>query len=899
MTIIKRAFFRFKALLFGASKQQELEDEVRSHLDMQIEENINSGMSPEEARNTALREFGGIDQIKEECIDSWGVRIVNNFWQDVKFGIRQICKNKGFSIVVVLALSIGIGLVTTVFSIINGFMIKGLPFDESERIFYLRWDNVKSYGGNIRADLINVHDLNDFQEQLTTFEELCGSDNSTVNIKGDDYARRYNGCSISTNFLDLLRAKPLLGRGFFKDEDLPGADPVVIISYGIWQKDFYGDADIIGRSMLLNSVPHTIVGVMPQEFKFPQNAVLWFPMRKDFSSVKRKNSDRLSVYGRLKDSVTVEEALTELNGIATRLEQEYPDSNKGYNSIMIVPYIKRSIGDRFVKLLITMLLAAFMVLLIACSNVANLLFARSVLRSKELALKSAIGAPRKRIISQILTESLLITIIGAVGGFLIANIILDFLWNYLLVMVQGENYPSWVDFELDSVVLFFVISLTVLTGVISGIVPALQASKTDVHHLLKENARTSSSLRSGRFSKFLVIVQITLSCGLLIGSGLVLKLMFNLSDINLPYDPEKILTAHTSLFDTDYPDHLDKITFLKTLKNNLKAIPGIEAVAFTTSPLEPLSYSRLIEIDGVSYVSEDDYPRTQYAGISDSYFNVFGVSILEGRSFNDTDISESQQVAIINTLFADKYWPDQSPIGKRFKAKDPGEKPWPWLTVVGVVPDLQMEGLNTVYSDGSGFYVPMAQKTGFFQNITARHITLVLRGIGGDPMNWLPTVREELQKLNPNQPLYDIRTIQDAIDKLSKGLYFFFGLFVLFGMAAFLLAAIGVYGVMSFSVNQRTHEIGIRKALGAEPYKIMAMIIRQSSVQISTGIFFGLLFALALSRILNSIIDEEFPNDITVYLAVIVLITLVGLFAAWIPARLAARVDPIKTIRYE
>ncbi len=825
--------------------------------------------------------------------------MMRNILQDIVFGLRMLKQNVGITLLAVFVLSIGIGLVTTVFSIVNGFLIKGLPFDEPERIFSLRWaTSDQNFDWN--DILINTHDLIDFREQQTTFEGLCGYHEESVNIKGDDYARRCSGVYISANFLDVLRIRPLLGRSFFEDEELPGTDPVVIIGYGIWQKDFNGDSNIIGRTMLLNGAPRTIVGVMPQDFNFPNSADLWIPYRNDYPLKTRINSGKFRfVFGRLKDGVTIDEALTEFNGIAARLEQVYPESNKGLNTLDIEPYTKAFMGDWMVNRLITMLGAVFLVLLIACSNVANLLLARSTLRSKELAIRSAIGAPRKRIIIQMLTESLLISIMGTMGGILIAILFLDFLWKYFkALLVTWHSIPSWVDFEMDWMVFVFIIGLTVLTGVISGIVPAIKASKTDVNQLLKEDTRTSSSLRVGRFSKCLVITQIALCCVLLVGAGLMLKMVNNLNTFDLPYDPESIFQARTVLYDDDYPTDSDKLSFFESLLSNLKAIPGIEVVALTSTHSEPFAFWRKIIVDGESYVTEDDYPWTCFAGVSTDYFDVFNAPILEGRPFYDTDITDSQQVAIVNTDFAEHYWPGQSAIGKRLKVYYPAGMPW--LTIVGVAPDLQMEGFNWDDQDRfPGFYVPMTQKTTFLRNITNRYMTLVLKGAGRDPMNWLPTIRSEVQKLNPNQPLYDIKTVQGAIDDYSRWRKFFTGLFIAFGIAATFLASIGVYGVMSFSVNQRTQEMGIRKALGADPRLILTMIIKQSSRQIGAGIFIGLLLAIAFSKILHSIYSNFSPYDLSVYITVIGVIVLVGLLSVWIPARVAARVEPMEALRYE
>ena len=828
--------------------------------------------------------------------------MMRNILQDIVFGVRMLKQNMGITLLAVFVLSIGIGLVVTVFSIVNGFLIKGLPFDEPERIFSLRWAR-SDQNFDWNDILIKTHDLIDFKEQQTTFEGLCGYDEDSVNIKGDDYARRCSGVYISANFLDVLRVRPLLGRRFFNDEELPGKNPVVIIGYGIWQKDFYGDKNIIGRTMLLNGAPRTIVGVMSQGFNFPLSADLWIPYRNDFPLKTRINSRNFKfVFGRLKDGVNVDETLTEFNGIAARLEQAYPESNEGLNALDIEPYTEVFMGDWMVNRLLTMLGAVFLVLLITCGNVANLLLARSTLRSKELAIRSAIGAPRKRIIIQILTESLLISIMGALGGILLAKFTLDYLWNYFKVILMTSWYsiPSWVNFEMDWVVLIFIIGLTLLTGIISGIVPAFKASKTDVNQLLKEDTRTSSSLRVGRFSKCLVIVQIALCCVLLIGAGLMIKMVNNLNRFDLPYDPGTIFQARTVLHDTEYPTNSDKLSFFASLLRNLKTIPGIEAVALTTTHSEPFADWKKIIVDGENYVTKNDYPWTCFAGVSIDYYDVFNASILEGRPFYDTDITDSQQVAIVNTDFAERYWPKQSAIGKRFKLYHPDGMPW--LTIVGVAPDLQMQGFN--WDDQErfpGFYVPMTQKSAFLYfsgNVTARYMTLVLKGLGRDPMNWLPTVRSEVQKLNPNQPLYDIKTVQSAIDDRSRGRKFFTGLFIAFGIAATFLASIGVYGVMSFSVNQRTQEMGIRKALGADPRLILTMIIKQSNRQIGAGIFIGLLLAIAFSKILHSIYSNFSPYDLSVYITVIGVIVLVGLLSVWIPARVAARVEPMEALRY-
>lgn len=796
----------------------------------------------------------------------------------------MLMKGGGTSVVAVITLALGIGLVTAQFSIVNGLMLKDLPFEGGARLYRFRWDNPSRNDNDLD---LRVHDFHDLRAQQTTLEGLSAFYTAELAVTDPgtgESLQRYSGAFISANFLGMLGVQPQLGRGFVAGEDEPGGEAVVLLGHDVWQRDYAGDPGVIGESIFFENASRTIVGVMPEGFAFPIAQEIWAPLRMNPLEIPRAQGPRLFVYGKLKEGVPLKEAESEFAVIAGRIKAEYPKSTEEYEAFHLTRFT--DVMDMQGKaMIVIMLLAVVFVLLISCANVANLLLARATLRTKELAIRNALGASRRRIVFQILTESILLSAFGAMAGIVLAMWGSNVAWHYFARM----DVPYWINFDLDIRCLLFAIGATFFTGTLSGLIPALRASKTDVNEMLKDSARTSSSLRMGRFSKALVMAQLSLSCALLVVAMLFLQAMIFLNDMELPFDPERVLSTRFAMEEKDFPTAADNIAFCRALSERLEGQLGIEAVAASTrngmfeSPLTPVA------IEGESYVKEEDLPTVRWEIVTGNYFETLEVPLMRGRPFALTDTPESMPVAIVNSQLAQRHWPGESPLGKRFRRG--AEEGAPWLTVVGVAPDIQMEGMVAVDQDGAGFYVPMSQEP-------RRVVMLLMRG-RGDMASWAPLVHREVHRLSPGLTMRAFETLDEDIRQLRVGMFFVLIAFDVFGVIALFLASVGVYGVVSFSVNQRTHEIGVRMALGAQKRDIFLMVMRNGMIQLAVGLVVGLGIGYGLLRVFHSV-EATIPYDIySVYATVAAILAGVSLLAMWGPARRASNVFPMVALREE
>ncbi len=803
-----------------------------------------------------------------------------SFIQNLRVGTRLMLKNPGVTAIAVLALALGIGLTTATFSIVYGALFRGLPFEDSHRIMHLERNNLSQ---DIESMEVTLHDFLDWREQQTSFHGLAGFYEGTVNVSGAEKPDRFDGAFISANAFDILRERAILGRTFQAGEDEPAAPPVILLGYRVWQDRFDGDPDVVGTTVRANGEEMTIVGVMAEGFEFPINQDLWLPLRMDPLRIERGEGISLEVFGRLKDGVSLDQARAEMAAIARRIEMEYPETNEGVSTV-IKPYTEEYIGEEPQTLLTTMFVAVFLVLLIACANVANLLLARAAARTKEVAIRSALGASRTQVILQMFAEALVLSSVGAVIGLGLGWLGVR-AFNAAIVSTQP---PFWIDIKIDPVAIAFVIGLAVISAVIAGIIPALQATGTKVHEVLKDESRGASSMRLGKLSRTLVVAEIALSVGLLVAAGLMVKSVMNLRTIDFGFATRDVFTARVGLFETDYPDDASRIRFAEELVRRLEVIPGAEGVALT-SVLPGLGSGRnRFAVEGEAYATDTDYPLARILTASPNLFSTFDVSLLEGRDFRWADTEESMQVAIVNRPFVEKFFPGESPLGRRIRLGD-ADSEEPWLTIVGVVPDMYMGGVDN--EDPEGVYVPITQSALRFMSIAVR--------APNNPMVLAPVVREEVMAVDRDLPIYWVWTMADAI---ARGTWFYrvFGtIFLLFGVVALFLASVGLYGVMAFSVSRRTQEVGVRMALGAQSRDVLKLIFRQGMTQLAIGLVLGLLLAAALSRGLEVILFQVQPWDPVIFLLIIGVLALTSLAAWLVPARRATRVDPLVALKYE
>lgn len=896
MRWIHTARLRLRSLFRRPGVESELEEEIGFHLQQQIAEHLAEGMTPRDARCAALRDLGGVEQVKEECRDQRGLRWLDELWQDLRFGLRMLRRYPLLSLTVMVTLGLGIGLTSTVFSITNGFLHKPLPFDNSDRITVL---GLRDPGRNARNMGVSVHDLVAWREQQSVFEGIAAFGTQAIDLSSEPgRPERYPGSVLTAGVFETLGVRPVLGRTFGPAEEQPGAEPVIVLGYEIWQAGFHGVRDVVGRTVVANGIRRTVIGVMPEGFKFPNIEQVWLPITIDPLAQKRGDGPRYSGLARLRDGVSARRAEAQLAAIASRLEREYPESNKGVAPTMRT--LKQALVPAgYYGLFYTLLTAAFGVLLIGCANVANLLLARASTRTHEIAVRKAMGAGRVRLLRQLVTEVLVLALFGGAMGLVLGQMGLRWFTKQMfdvMAAVGSGELPFWIHLEYDYRVALFVIGATVSSGVFAAIFPAIRASAARAADAMRARGCGSTALRVGRFSSGLIVAEVAVAGVLLVLAGLMLESAVRLASIDLGYSTGNIFTAWVGLPDQAYRDATGRREFYRGMLPRLEAIPG--AVSATISDGLPpyLSGAWAVEVDGQVYPTDADYPVVRRSVVTPDYFRTLEVPVRRGRAFNVADGSETSPVAMVNESFVRKYVPGGDALGRRIRVvrRDAGE---PWMTVVGVVPDLKalpldMEGAKREAQNPACFYVPLMQSE-------VGSVAVIAIRTQGAPMSITPDVRNALASVDPEATLYKVLSMEGVILRMTWFYPLFSTLFTAFGSGALFLAAVGLYGVMAFAVTQRTQELGLRMALGAKAWRLVWMVMRRGMIQLGVGLGIGLTLAAFAARPLQMLLYEVGALDPTVFAAVASVLAFTGLVASFLPARRVTRIDPMAALNSE
>ena len=748
-----------------------------------------------------------------------------------------------------------------------------------------------------------AQDYEDLKNAQQSFAMMAGYLNgSTINVSYKNNPQRYTGGYVTEDFFKILGVSPILGRDFNAEDNEPGAEKVAILGHEIWKRDFNSDPSIIGQTVRLNGKAATIIGVMPPNFKFPVSEELWTPLYNQFPPIPRgelrigPNNAAPSVMGRLKPGVTLDQVNAEFVGLARRLAREYPKTNQNFTSASVQPLLNSMVGPQFRQTVWAMLAAVILVLLIACVNVMNMQFGRVALRAKELAIRGALGATRWRLVRQMLTESFVVAAVGAIAGILLAYWAVDMFTR--VTSGLSNPLPYWIQFTIDARVLAFTVGITVVATIASGLLPALISAHGNAAEMMKEAGRGNTSRLANVIMRVLVVGQIALTAGLLIAATLQIKSIRNQLKLNYGYDENAVYTARMALMEGAYTED-GRREFFKRAVRELRANPQFEAVALSDRLQMTFAGGGQYEVDGQNYLTDRDRPRGNFESISDNYFSTLGLKILEGRDFTIDDADSKQPVAIVNASFARKHWGNQSALGHQVRIFNPGQ-PQLWRSIVGVVPDTLMQGPFDQQNDNAGFYMPLlgAQPATQF-------CTIIVRPPAGQNAETLgPALSKAVAQLDSDLPIYFPGTPARLHNEFLGGPRIIANVFAIFGAVAFVLSAVGLYGVMSFSVNQRTQEFGIRMALGADAARIFRMVMRQGAWQLVIGLVLGaggaaLLLGVLAAAALKNILFKVNALDPTIYFAVAGLLTLVAAMSCFVPARRATRVDPVAALRYE
>lgn len=880
MPLIPRMASLWCNLFHKDQVDQEFSEEIRAYLDMVTEAKIRQGLTPQEARRNALLELGGVDQVEERVREIRMGQFIETAWRDVRLGVRALVHSPIFTAVTVLSLALGIGANTAIFSVVNGLLLRPLSYPESERLVDV-WHTPpqQSFPGLDRFSVSPANYL-DWKAQSNAFEQIAVYGYAGLSLSTSNDPLPLIGSTVSSDFFSVLRSNALQGRTFTPDEERAGSDQVVVISHGLWQRAFGANPNIVGQTITLNSRSFTVVGIMPAGFEFPREAELWIPLAWDDKERQLRSIHDYLVIARLKQNVSVQQAQAEMSTISSRLEQQYPEENKGWGAV-VIPLREDLVGDIRTPLLVLFFAVSF-VLLIACANVANLMLARGANRQKEFAVRIALGAGRARLVRQLLTESVLLAVIGGLLGLLLA------IWGSKMLVRLG-SLPNAGDVGIDLWALGFTLLVSFAAGIVIGILPALQFTRTSVSETLKQGSgRTGGSAIKQHTRKALVISEVALSLVLLIGAGLMIRSFWKLQQVDPGFDINNALTMSVVLTPTRYSEPHQQLAFFDRVLEQIRAVPGVVSVGVTTTvPLAGSGSTQPFSIEGRPTGAIAEQPMAQTRYISPDYFRAIGIPLRQGRFFSDQDRDKSAPVVIISEAMARRFFPGENPVGKRLTPSfhlEQGVR-----EIVGVVGDVKARGLD---SDSSTMmYLPFKQSPRPFLSFVVRTTS--------NPESLIQPVSKAIYSIDNEQALTDVQTMEQVLTQSLSGQRFNMTLLLAFAGVALMLAAAGVYGVMNYTVALRRRELGIRMALGAARMDVLRLVLGQGLTLTLIGVGAGLISAYALTRLMASLLYGVTATDYLTFGIVSAVLIIVGVAASYVPARRATKVNPTIALRAE
>jgi putative ABC transport system permease protein len=801
--------------------------------------------------------------------------------RDIRYAVRSLVHDAGVSAIVILCLSLGIGVNATLFSLVDGILIQSLPFADPDRLLIL---NESFERGGIRDAGVSYPDLKDFKERTTAFTSIAAISGRTIALTEGVEPERFSGAAMTWDMFPVLGVAPILGRHFNPEDDRPGAEPVVMLSHEVWQRRYQGDPSLIGRSVSVNGRPHTVVGVMPPGFLFPEQQKIWIPLA-PLAEKDERTARNLFTFGRLKPGLDMARARADMKSMSAALAREYPTTSEGW-SASAAPLSDEFIPDDVRLVLLTMMGAVTIVLMIACANVANLMLARASGRQREFCVRAALGAGRARLIKQLLIECVVLGLASAPLGLAIAYV---GVWLLDQAVPPGQ-VPYYIHWEISPRSIIYTIALSAMTGLVFGLAPALQAGRLNLQEALRDGARGSGqSGKRARLRNGLVIIEVAMALILLVGASLFVRSFLNLQSASPGFDTKPLLTARFFMSGESYATDDQKAQRVEDVVRRIEGLPGVTSMfASNFVPLDAGGGSGHAIVDGRTYPKGEE-PTILFTAVTPHLYKTMGLPILKGRDFTDSEGLGKTPVAMINETMAKKLWPDADPVGRRFRLveRDAAE----WFTVIGVGPDIRMFDMDDDTPDFSVAYVPY-RFSGF------ANIGVTIRA-AGDPAGLSAAVRNEIRSSDSALPIFSVRTMEDLRREGFWQFRLFGYMFGIFGIAALFLAGVGVYGVLSFSVSQRTQEMGVRIALGATQSDVLGLVVRQGVALAGAGVVLGLLGAFGITRVIRSLLYNVTPTDPISFGGVALFLAAIAVLASYLPARRATNVDPIIALRNE